>query len=68
MVEITRELEDEIRRRAASGDDATLDAFLRAALAALEREQSLEVLLLEGLESKDDPAPADEMESIRRGY
>ncbi len=47
---------------------ATLDAFLRDALAALEREQSLDALLLEGVESEDDPAPADEIESIRRGY
>lgn len=66
MVEITRELKDEIRRRAASGDYTTMDAYLRDAMAALERAQSIEALLDEGLETSDDPAPDDEIESTHQ--
>jgi Arc/MetJ-type ribon-helix-helix transcriptional regulator len=65
MVQISQELEAEIRERAASGDYPTLDAFLRAALNALEQQKSLEALLLEGLESGIETLTDQDFEDIR---
>ena len=66
MVQISQELENEIRRRAARGDFATLDDLLRAALQALDREQALDALLLEGINSGFEPFTDQDLDDIRR--
>ena len=65
MVQLSPELEAEIRQRAASGDYPTLDAFLRAALNALAQQKSLEALLLQGLDSGIEPLTDQDFEDIQ---
>jgi putative addiction module CopG family antidote len=64
-VNISSDLEEEIRRKRDAGSYATTDELLRDALAALEREQALELLLLEGLDSGDAPFTRQDIENIR---
>ncbi len=66
MVQLSQELESEIRRRAAKGDFASLDDLLRAALQALDREETLEALLVEGINSGFEPFTDQDLDEIRK--
>lgn len=66
MVQLTSEFEAEIRRKAAAGDFPSLENFLRNAVDAFEREQNLETLLLEGLDSGVAPLTDQVFDDIRK--
>jgi Arc/MetJ-type ribon-helix-helix transcriptional regulator len=65
MVNLSAELEAEIRRRAAESEYPSLDALIREALEALDRERGLESLLLEGLEGPETPVTPETIAEIR---
>ena len=65
MVQLSKEFEAEIRRKATAGDFPTLEDFLRNAVEAFEREKNLEALLLEGLNSGFEPFTDKDFDDIR---
>lgn len=65
MVNLTPEIEAELRRRAAASDDISLSELLREALDALDRERAFEALVLEGMEGEGIPWNAQTMSGIR---
>ncbi len=66
MVHISPELESEIRRRAAEWDNMPLEAFLREALGALDRERAFEAAVLEGMDGVEEPVTPEDIEAIRQ--
>ena len=66
MVNLTPEIEAELRRRAAEYGNASVSELLRDALDALERERAFETLVLEGLDGEEVPVTPEDTEAIRR--
>ena len=65
MVNLSPELEAEIRRRAVEADLPSPEALLREALDALDRERAFEELLLQGIGGVETPVTPDSMAAIR---
>ncbi len=66
MVNLTPEIEAELRRRAAESGNTSVSDLLREALDALDRERAFEALILEGLEGEATPVTPEDTAEIRR--
>lgn len=65
MVNLTPEIEAELRRRAAEDDATSMSEIVRDALDALDRERAFEALVLEGMEGEAIPWNAQTMAQVR---
>ncbi len=65
MVNLSPELEAEIRRQAAELGDMPIEDFLREALKAFSRERALEDAILEGFDGEEIPVTSETIAQIR---